>query len=58
MPTFLKRYLKARAVYSSVVQNSISMDVGKRKRKAGNKGREKEGGERKEGALISNQLTT
>lgn len=49
MPTFLKRYLKARAVYSSVVQNSISMDVGKRKRKAGNKGREKEGGERKRG---------
>lgn len=45
MPIFLKRYPKARAVYSSVVQNSTSMDMWKRKRKAGNKGREKEGGQ-------------
>lgn len=61
MPTFLKRYPKAKAVYSSVAQNSTSMDMWKRKRKAGNKGREKEGGKErrrweKEGASISNQL--
>lgn len=43
MPTFLKRYPKARAVYSSV-QNLTSMDMWKRKRKAENKGREEEGG--------------
>lgn len=46
MPTFLRRYPKTRAVFSSVVQNSASMEVGKRKRKAGNKGREKEGGKK------------
>lgn len=56
----LKRCLQARAVHSSVVQKSTSTEWGREKERQETKGggRKREEGAEREGASISNQLTT